>query len=1643
MSGTKSVERTETERLLTAGAVLPLDGDVGDVAESAARLTTRSYRHPALDDRVVVRLVAGELGPAEDLAAGFLGLEPDTEPVEVGWGLRQYLGFPEWVLVHHPQDGHVALGVVPELERVVRQAKTKPKAALDAYVRLADDLAASVPHFLPTFYEQAGRVFLSVENPTYAAQMFGRARRAESEHGLPVDEDRLDAVFLEFALAGALPVTALTAYAKALADRVPAEEAFRRFRTLCVRRTAGGLRPSVRMGTDLRRLARASGADLAGAEADYLAEVLPLSATLRAATGWWKAHRAGLVALARQDSTVRGTLLDLMPVGDDADLPEVWLEILEETGATAGLCEGDVPTEQRPSDGAVGWTRRFLALRRSGWRWKTRLPLLYGLVERMAGRLAAELTASGEAMEPPAQDVDLLDLLLSLGVPIADPDQFCALRLEDWVAAEGEENRRDLTTLEADGRFQSAFDSGVERSYRKDWLTGLLQSPGARPMLVEWTRHTVRNVALRELPTFPRALRALRAIPGEVLALAGEELRTVTRANVVPRLVHTLRTGLLDELGWPAWEEAVEELVPTWDLDEIVVASAWPHLVVAGPTQARVLDAEGTVLVHDLRVTDRASHTGIGFHYVDGELLVYWHRESAPGLTGYWHTAADQRLTIESPQGVHGDRVGNGGWITLPRPGGGRLTGGGVLYPGDTVLPESGSVASDGVSFWARRPDEEGEHHWYEYDAVSGAYGRQSMPPFFADATRDLPAGSTFRSGVLLPAPSAEVTPAATPVNGLLGWRVVRLPDGSRRCEDLAGHVVTVERGGGWPARSLLFPGSDRPRGVVSANRQVKVVDESGTVTSVADAYDSPGIFAAGTRVLPPENYWHCLRPRDPRGSLALREIDEETATALLNAAVAQRTRENERREGQAEPDALPEAIGRLLPEVSHDALVAGIAGVLRFAADQRITLDTMGRRLDHPVSAQPAREETAGPTDARIKDALDGLVGRGRFGHGTGRGFVSQLSAMRRAMEESAEPVPGIRLHSQGPELPTTVLPWRTLLDASTAAVFRAVVATTDPEHRQTLAELLDRLDALGLTSATAPERWRLLHVRLDRGQLAGQSGTDRGITRLGLLPLPGGAFLAVTELVTHRGDVAEYQALCYDPAGRFEVPAPYTVLSSSVVGGDRTAVAVAAFRTELAERGPAPWCAAAADEFADLTGVTPTTARLVVAGLPLLHSSERNFLPGATRDMVGVKVADADTARTVLHRLDSDVWPELLVALLPDEPSELWTRGPDVAAAAELWNARVGRRAAVPEEVLREATRAVSSSWEVHDALPALIDPGREPALNRDLSWKVRGDRARPEEDTAGFTATTLTGAVALAAWLAHRLPAGDPLRAGLPATLSAVRRRLAHPGLMLDLGRYVDLPEFRKVAGAPTEIGEGYERYGAVIMATGDNMPSPAIRTASLDAAGDDPYLPALRAENQLPFPVEVALRVAHDPRFAALLADPGEPRAGERDPDGTWCPQDPSRSVPELVAEVAGECAISADAAVLYLMLLAMPDPTDANTARWTNWRGRRGTARLKAARAELAGTDLVVRASRRGSRRSLYLPGPWTELDSPSQALEEWKLPLYDLVSDGWPALGVVVPGEPAPDLYRRAWQRIRDDDRPRFRELTVRSGRRR
>ncbi|MCX2182744.1 DNA-binding protein [Streptomyces sp. SKN60] len=1638
MSGT--VEN-DNQELLAAGAVLPADAQ--GAGPSAVELTARAYRHAVLgEDRVVVRLAAAELGPAEDLAAGFLGLEPQGEPVVVGLGRRRELGFPEWVLVHHPEDGHHALAVVPELDRLARQAKTKPKAALDACHELAGRLASAVPHFLPVFYEQAARVFLGVENATYAGQLFGRARTSEAQHGLTVDEDRLDAVFLEFALAGALPVKVLTGYGKDLSGRLAPVEAYERFRRLCVRRTAGGLAPSAQAATELKRLARAAALSGSEAEQDYLAELLPLPATLRAAAGWWKSHRGALVALARRVPSVRGTLLSMTPPGDNGEMTELWLGILAESGADAGLVDADLPPEERCADGAAGWLERFHGARHRGWGPRPTPPTLLALVERAAGRLRADLAARPEGerfLRIGVEDVNLLDLLLSLHVAVADPEEKTdrhhgrrdALNLSDW--ARGEEPR-DLLALAADPRFRPAFRRGAnsynDGSSGTDVMRRLAASPGGRPMLTEWVREVAASSVAAGLPGLPQAIHRLSWLPAEALALAPEEVAAAAGADLGETVARTLRGGLWEELRWPAWEEALTQLAPGRHTTEgLTVAEAWPYLIVANATQVRVIDADSTVLAHDLRVPT-TSVWRTGFHYVDGALLVFWSTYGRGEPQGYWHTAPDTVF----------DLVGGGSWAmrsehpSLPLPGGGRTTGGGVLHSGDTKLPAERELLSDGTSYWVWQNDGGADQSgWVEYDPVGGGYGRRSQPGFLADALLRHAPGAELAAGScrLLPAPAVAGSAQGTPADGLLGWRVVRLPDGGHHGEDTAGRIVTLPRGAGRPDAALTFPGDDRPRALTRQWREVALRDPEGVVTTTAQCDHRNELYGTAALALPPLPYLYMLRVRDPQGSAALRGADAESAGVLLKAAVlAERAAD------------LPELVRAALPQVSAPELIAGVVKVLRFAVRQQKALDAVAARLD--PAAAPADARIQGPSDHVLAKALHGIVSTGYYRYGADSDvtcrYLEMLAAVRADTAATARPG---RLHFDLPSLPYSGLPFASLLDEPAAIAYRAVAPGGDPAHRAALLDVLGRVDALGLASTAASAgHWRRVLLHLAPPHLHTPDGQGRNQSHRSVLPLGGGAALGITEHTSGVADGWEFGALLHDPSGRFEVPAPYTVRGDAPVG-DRVRGAdwLTGFLKEAGSRAEAaPFLPEAADEFSRLTGVSGALARIVLVGMPDVDSWENNFLPAELRTMLGLKVAEAGHARDELRALAIEVRRAVLAALLPDDPARLWSEGPDVAAAAAVWNEKVGRRRQVPDWLASEAARSARSGWPVHRALPALLDPAASSELGADVAWRIEGDHPAPAAPAdAPFTSEVLAGSMSLTAWLAHRLPAGDPVRAALPSALTAVRQRLAAPELLLSAGHYVSLADFRKVAGAPTETAPDHERYGAVLLATQDGQPRPAVRPALLDSTGSDPYLVALRGADQQPSGVETALRRAHDPAFARLLADPGAPAAGAADDEGMWWPQDPSRSVPGLVAEVAEARGLGADAATLYLMLLAMPDPTDRNTARWTGWK----PARLKAARAELAETDLVVSAVRARAGRSLFLPGAWAEQSAPVLPVEQWKLPMYGVATGSRPMLGALVPTEPAAELFARAWQRILDGDLPRFEELKVRRTRRR
>ncbi|MFP8963801.1 hypothetical protein ACLIYP_25100, partial [Streptomyces nanhaiensis] len=491
-------DETTCAALLEAGAVLPpgaTDREDADV------LTVRAYTHPALEERRVVRLVPGTLGEAEDLALDFLGLVREPAVHEAGQVRRETLGFPAWALVNDPANGHHALALVRDVERLSRQAKSRPGAAKEGFEELGERLGRAVPHFLPTFYEQAARVFLRHENTTYAAAFFGKAREAERVHALPVDEERQRAVFLEFAFAGALTVKALKEHVKALSARLAPAEAWTQFRQLTVERCAAGMPPYASLPQDARGLIRAAGLDRVAEECALVADLLASPAAVRAPASFWNAYRSTLAVLAGRQPAVRVRLLEIMPsgLGRSTEDDEFWLALLAETGADR-LLTGEAGAGGAGAGGvdAADWLSRWALHRKHGSSVSGRSPATLALVERMAPRLRAQgrpvdlFTGRWHA----GADLDLLDLCVARGVPLRLPEDGGGvfLALDRWLR-ETPPGRRDLTAVAADPRCRRLLYRSVGNLSGHRAGTGLLEELAGHPVLADVLREWLDDAA--------------------------------------------------------------------------------------------------------------------------------------------------------------------------------------------------------------------------------------------------------------------------------------------------------------------------------------------------------------------------------------------------------------------------------------------------------------------------------------------------------------------------------------------------------------------------------------------------------------------------------------------------------------------------------------------------------------------------------------------------------------------------------------------------------------------------------------------------------------------------------------------------------------------------------------------------------------------------------------------------------------------------------------------------------------------------------------------------------------------------------------------------------------------------------------------
>ena len=1603
------------DALLDVGAVAPVGTELGERRDT---LTARVYGHAALEGRSVVRLTTAMLGQAEDLTLGFLGFAEPSGATEVGVVRQQALGFPAWALVHDPANGHHALALVKDIEKISRRAKSKPGTAKEGFEALASRLAAAVPHFLPTYYEQAARSFLVAENTTYATSFFTRAREAEQAYGLKIDEDAQAASFLEFALAGALSAKSLTAYGKGLAARCSPEEAYARFRRICVERVAGGLPPYTNMPKDLKRLAKAAKLDTADEDAAVARELLPLSATGKAGVGFWKAYQPALVRAGAADKRVRGLLLGMLTTmgNEKANVADsLWLELLDSTGAARGLTSPlqELSAEELPPGGASAWLVRFARHANRGYRnWTYQHPGavsargILPLVERMAERLRDEDVELGLCAWKNA-DVELIDLCLSLGLRVASPDKEFDIDLGQWLA---QPYGRDLSAVAADLRFRpypakevARLASDHRRAFesRNQKQNGTLRScadravsaAGVRGVVSDWladlAQRTVDAGLADLVPLLDLWLH--NSIPS-ILATNPEAVESVLELDVAPRLAHALRAGIFDEYGWPALEHACERLAAinpenkrTW-----TTTSQWPYAILWRDGHAEVLSADATVLEHQVSVPQSNRIRATEVRFTQGQLLVAWYGWQQSGM--YW--SGDPLRILEPSHGYAGSQQED----SLELPWGGRTFGGEPLTAGSADWgSEAGSrVASDGTGYWvyARQQDVKGRpFDWHEFDPRTGKRGGLSLPAFFEQGGED---GSTLDRGAswLITADPTRTRSPLGQADGLLGGRLRVRADGTQIFTGIDGREQVVPPSAySWSSsvvQALIdVPGADRRQAVVVGNR-LHLVDDGARRTAELVPGERFPWYASGTICVPPLRFWHFLSVRDEDGSAALRQLTDTQAVALLDSA------------GQAEHKAVVATVAESMPRVTDAGLRAGIAGYVAVAGSCQTRIGKLSIQFEaiDSIGRGSADGESEGPTLAWNKDFQRVWMGLSGGVAGAFSTFDIDTLVALRILARTLTSEPGkadtkklgeihYRLWSELAEI-VLYLP---------AIAMRAVSPAFDEEQRSTLLTFFAELDRTGL--AAPGSALRKLELTADDPALNPNHGHSFATEN-------GRVLILESTYAPYRG-ARHRVAWQYSRTGEFGAIPGWTILTDERGLAWPYPESIGKFAAKARGRGAYVVRPEAATQLSDLTGMSALQAAVLLAALPTLAYSRREGTTPTMEAVLGAKSAAIKAAGARFDSMGGVVAPtRLVVDLLPKSMDDLWDTGPSLDRLVDRWVNFFGRQDPLPEW-LRELAEKESSAAIVQALLnepPASGPNSEDPILLSALPAAVYG-----------------------LIWLAYVLPVGDPLRARLPRALARLHQGIAAPSFSVHVF-YTPTEAFNDLAG---KLGYSVRKSGE------QSIAGPLVHTLnahsgnvwlrpSLLSGPDDPalmYLCGAYWREDL-----MAVRVLLDSGFDELVAVAD---ADEAAASGPYFEQDPTRSVPSLVAEVAAKQSVSGDAAAIYLMLLALPDPTDRDQARWLGWK----PARLKAARAELAATDLVVSGTRTRAGRTLFLPGPWFAPDSPLPPLEKWKRQALGVAEDGRILIGRPLPSVRVSELYRAAWQRIVDGDVPRYDEYSA------
>lgn len=1521
--------------IVPVGAKLPAD-------QRTSPVTARAYTHPTIEGRTIVRLEPDAVAAGVDAEMAAFGFEASSVSPSLGLVRYRTLGFPAWALIHEPKKAKAALDVTDAFRQAKRLVAAKPGHAKEAFEKIAKQLQRTAPQFLPSFWEEAGRVVADQASSTMAAQCFERARQAERAYKLKTSAEDSDAVFVEFALLGALSAKTLSAYAKELAKSAGGKEAYRRFRAIIIKRALGGMPPYSGMGKDLRALAQAAGARLEAEEDLLVSELVDAPGVGKAPVEFWTTYRDALVRIAKATPEIRARLRAIWPVprggSDETKLAfkGTWLALLGEVGAL------DDVTDQ----GLGAWVSRLVKYAGDQ---PAITDAVRGFVPRLA-KLDQAIDVTVDSGWDEAMSIDLAELALAEGVRLVDPAEHARFSML-WITV-------DPVRVAADARYgRKLVDLVARHTGDKEWEPKFAGKQGFVAARRAWIEAQLASFEAEALHACGQTIDVLENKTTAETFLPFPELHArLSQIDLAGALAAQLRAGIVDELGWPGYESAIASLG-----DTVQLGGAFPTLCAWNATKAIAFGKDGPIAEHDL-VYKPKDHKVESVMYLDGQFLVVLDPRSGWQTVAYWSGSPKRRFEIEDRLTPWGGDCATA-WTT---PDGEVTLGERPFRAGDAPTGLRAFVAT-GQAIWPLT-----DHRW---KPMVG----EGTPPFVGDwAPRE---GWSIQHDrcVLLPAPEGLVASPLGLRDGLLGLRVRERDqrddddwsDEPEECERIDGVTWT---GMQEPFALLVLPGDPAPRPLQTASaKNQRFLGATGPGTEI---YSTAGEHlstvnehawaAQGWGVLvPPAAFWDYLTPRDPAGSEALRGISVDAARVILEAA----------RTDDATLARTRAAVRSVRPAICDAKLVHGIAGIAAYAAQ-------LANRLAG-IAAERAKEfaDTAGATLSG--DAL--LV----------RKLATALATGRASKIEDFDVDVGKWLkHGR-----------------AHAALARSPLAT-DAERRA----------ARDMVRALAGFGDDLSHMRLLEISEPDDFDSDDDWNTLVIQPRDGSIF-AIHD--------SNNWALEVSTDGTFRVPAPYTIANETRLSRGLGAAWTEAYLALPDER--TAWDPVIAARIAERADLSIAEATLLYTGAPDRDAYSKDFLGKQRRELVGLKMGDADAARTLFRDLPDDKLYGVIAAAVPDDPAELAT--PAFAdRLSDAWRAKHGKRVKIPQDLVTLAKKELETDDEFGAVLTAFAGDDDQWFLKADHrpyadlnSWDQRGLFAAKARELATFIG-----------WLFLQRPVGDPIRASIPRIVATLRGILDDPRTMWTFDSlYVEdadpkgkarrrqLLDF--VNGKPFDASNAEQTAletrddGTLLVALYESTATAAFRTAKLTGRGTER---AKQLANLFVDPddeysdppildVDTALLLRSD-GFAAL-AD----RVAETDVPVGQYEANPLHSARKLVARVVREHGISEDAAVLYLQTLALAEPTQAKVTLWNGWKPKQ----YAAAGAELVKKKLVTEGKRERAGRSLFVKGGYAKGRGKNLPMEEWKQPFYALLSRH-------VITEPPHLLFARAYKRIADGDKP-------------